>query len=68
MMADILLINCRAHGTAIEPSEGRDVHCHPYRAVVIEPVSTNRLLNNGSLCVLAGDFWQILAKAADFGD
>jgi hypothetical protein len=34
--------------------------------VVIEPVSANRLHENGNFCGLAGDFRQILAKVAIF--
>lgn len=38
----------------------------PYRAVVIEPVSANRLQKTGISAVLAGDFQRFLAKVVGF--
>jgi len=42
------------------------IHCHPHRSVVIEPVSAQSLLKTGFSAVLAGDFRQILARVAIF--
>jgi hypothetical protein len=44
-----------------------DSAASPYRAVVIKPVSANRLSKTGIFAVRAGDFWEILAKVADLG-
>ena len=49
-------------------SEAR-FHCQPYRAVAIEPVSANRLLQNGNFC---GMGWRLSgysrSKLPIFGD
>ena len=47
-----------------QPHESRptktETHCRPYRAVAIEPVSVNRLLQNGNFC---GVGWRLLADS-----
>jgi hypothetical protein len=56
----ILSNDCRARRTAIERSERAQIHCHPHRLVVIEPVSANRLHKNGNFCGLG---WRLSADS-----
>jgi hypothetical protein len=39
-------------GAQREPPTKTETHCHLYRSVVIEPVSANRLHENGNFCGL----------------
>jgi len=56
----ILSNDCRARRTAIERSETAQIHCHSHRPVVIEPVSANRLHENGNFCGLG---WRLSADS-----
>jgi hypothetical protein len=56
----ILSNDFRARRTAIERSERAQIHCHPHRLVVIEPVSANRLHKNGNFCGLG---WRLSANS-----
>jgi hypothetical protein len=60
-------IECLLHAALPLSGPKRAQHSlAPQRPVMIEPVSANRLHENGNFCGLGGDFWQILAKVAIF--